>query len=174
MITSRFLFQRGDTLFEVLVSKKWNKESLQLAKISTKKAIPLFLEEDDFQVGGDAFALDFFLMKKTGKHLWGENILKIINVSKKKLRGNIESEVRRLATKVRAAYFYKEGIPITPLVSTLSGISEGLTELGLNEALPNDFIKEIKSITGIFSPIKRSAPLLTLLQRWEDFLERKI
>lgn len=171
MILSRFLFRRGDKTFEVLVQKKWNRDDVESAVQKEKKATPLFLEEDDLISGNDVFALDIFLMQQNGMHLGGKNMLNLLEVDKEQLKKNIESEIRRLATKLRTAYHFREILPMKAVLVTLEGIADGLEEFGYENALPETVRKELLSFAHILSPQKKNDILLVLLQDWENFLE---
>lgn len=167
---SHFSFRRGEKIFEVFVAEKWDTKNISATVQSIKKATPLFLEIDDFSKGHEAFALDFLLMKKNGKHLSGKNIIETLSINTGRLKNNIESEVRRLATKLRTSYFFSEYISSKTLLVTLSGIAQGLEYLGHTNPFPKKVEQEVVQIKNIFSPQKQSDALLTLLQEWEDFL----
>lgn len=174
MPVSHFLFWRGTDRYEVFVAKKWDEQKLQAIKPQYRPAKILFLEEDDFTFGGDVFALDFFLMKKSGKHLDGKNFIENLVIHHKDLRVCLEGEVRRLAAKTREAYFRKEQLPERAVLNTLWGMSDALIHVGLSEPISGE---DEKQLTGDFRAAffrrKRTGALLALLQRWEKFLQEK-
>lgn len=172
MIVSHFLFRRGTELFEVFVAKKWDTGVFDSLKMHSRQATKLFLEEDDFAAGSDVFALDFLLMQKTHEHLDGKDLFADYQVDAKSLRLGLEGEVRRLAAKTRAAHFRKEQLPGLAALNTLQGIADGLAHLGLADPLPEAITKLFSSdLRAALIPRRRTEPLLTLLQQWEEFLQ---
>ena len=163
---SRFIFYKGKRCFEVMVEQRWTPELLQQTKIQTKNAWPLFLEKDDFTLGNDAFALDFFLMQETGEHLSGDNLLSGIKINKQALKLATEVEIRKLAASLRFAYFYRQSAPTKALEATLAGIILALEYLGHTTAE----VRLASKLKAIFTPRVSTAELLQLLQKWEDLL----
>lgn len=129
MLISRFTFRRGKRVFEVLVAKKWLSFDLQAAKIRTRGAVPIFLEEKDFKHGRDAFALDFHLMKNEFRLLEGKDPVSKLKINKEHLRLAIETDVRRLSAATRAAIHRKIALNPEDVAVTLTGIFAALEHL---------------------------------------------
>jgi predicted nucleotidyltransferase len=91
--------------------KRWTKQF---------KTTPLFLTKKEILSSADVFPLEFSEIKD--KHIWiyGENILRKLNIPKKALRLQCEHELRRKLILLREGYLHKPSH-----VKDLLGLSAG-------------------------------------------------
>lgn len=167
---SRFNFKRGPRVFEVLVEKHWTPEKLSEAKIDTLEAFPIFLEEDDFERGGDVFALDFFLMRNEYELLEGKDIVSKLKINKKDVAHALETEVRRLLSSARSAYYRKIPLNTEDLTVTLEGIIFALNYLEIKKLQEED----LHSLLGTFFTRTKLKNLLNILEIIERAVDKYV
>lgn len=170
---SRFTFERGGRVFEVLVKKIWTATDLEKAKILTPKARAIFLEEDDFKKGADVLAFDFFVMKNKFKLLSGKDFISKMNIDNKNLKLALELEIRKLASSARFAYFLRKSLLVKDIMVTLDGLKNAIEYLnikGKKTLITKKEKDDIENLSGSFFPRKRISILLKVLQKWEDLV----
>lgn len=78
--------------------------------------IPMVFTKNEIKNAVDVFPVEFLNIKRHHKLLYGENILENIDVSKEKLRHQLEFEFRSKLIHLRQAYLKSEGDDVDDLI----------------------------------------------------------
>ncbi len=104
-----------------------------LRRLKKNREIPILFTKEELIRGIDVFPVDFLNIKQNYKILYGEDILKDIQISKKNLRHQLEFEFRSKLIHLRSEYLRNSGRDLDKLilsaVSALSPIIGGLVFL---------------------------------------------
>jgi hypothetical protein len=78
--------------------------------------IPMVFTKDEIKNGVDVFPVEFLNIKRHNKILYGEDIFKDIDISKEKLRHQLEFEFRSKLIHLRQTYIKSDGNDIEDLI----------------------------------------------------------
>jgi hypothetical protein len=124
-------YYTGDEQKLLAVCKVLDLDILQ--KLKQNKVIPILFTEDELMQGVDVFPVEFFNIKLHHKILYGEDLLKDINISKENLRHQLEFEFRSKLIHLRSEYLLYSGRELEALilsaVPALAPIMGGLVYL---------------------------------------------
>jgi hypothetical protein len=113
--------------------------------------IPMVFTRDEIKNAADVFPVEFLNIKRHHKLLYGEDILKDIDVSKENLKHQLEFEFRSKLIHLRQAYIKSEGDDLEDLilnaVPTLAPIIGALMYIkGVNTKYDPDLVKVMVGI----------------------------
>jgi hypothetical protein len=104
-----------------------------LHKLKQNKELPILFTKEELMQGVDVFPVEFLNIKLHHKTLYGEDIFKDINISKKNLRHQLEFEFRSKLIHLRSEYLLYSGRQLESLilsaVPALAPIMGGLVYL---------------------------------------------
>ncbi len=120
-----------------------------LKKLKTGRDFPLLFTREELIRGVDVFPVEFLNIRHDYKILYGEDLLKVIKISKKNLRHQLEFEFRSKLIHLRSEYLLSRGRDMENLilsaVPALSPIFGGLVYL---KDLKHGDIKEMFDIVS--------------------------
>lgn len=82
------------------------KKAHHFIKTFTKKSksLPIFMDKDEWCNSSDVYSIEYSDIKERHKILFGENLISSLNIEKKYLRIQCESEVKNLLIRLRQNY----------------------------------------------------------------------
>lgn len=123
--------------------KKW---------IKTQNPAPLFIDSKEWLNSTDVYALEYSDIKERYKIIYGENLVSELNIDKKDLRLQCESEIKHILVKLRQAYLLncKDKDIIKLLIKNSSksiiAIFRAILRL-LNEDVPHEHEEVVKKLS---------------------------
>jgi len=93
-----------------------NLDLKSLTDLKKVDIIPMVFTKDEIKNAVDVFPVEFLNIKRHHKILYGEDILKDINVSKEKLRHQLEFEFRSKLIHLRQSYIRSDGNDLEDLI----------------------------------------------------------
>ncbi len=125
-----------------------------LQKLKQLKEVPFVFTKEELADGVDVFPIEFLNIRQHHKKLYGEDLLKDIDISKKNLRYQLEFEFRSKLIHLRRGYLQSKGKHLEALilsaVPTLVPILGGLIHLkDLNYSDTQDMFNVVSDGYGI-------------------------
>ncbi len=145
-------YYTGDKKNMLIVCDTLDFDSLQ--KLKNLKEVPFVFTKEELADGADVFPIEFLNIRQHHKTLYGDDLLKDVEISKKNLRHQLEFEFRSKLIHLRREYIQSRGKHLENLilsaVPTLVPIIGGLIYLkDLNYGDIHDMFKVVSDGYGI-------------------------
>lgn len=109
-------YNNGDEIRCLAICKTLDFKTLSGLKKLSVSGAPVLFTQEEIKNAIDVFPIEFLNIKRHHKMLYGEDILKDIDISKDNLRHQLESEFRSKLVHLRSAYILSDGKDLEDII----------------------------------------------------------